>query len=187
MHSTLTKKTPPFYATLCAILLAGAASATEPPVTEGFVNAKVAEVWQRVTTSTGDAQSPPGQADRNLRIGGEIRVQYPRENAGEPETIVGEVLAFEPERMLALRMKQAPTGFPAQAALDGLWTILYLTPSGEDMTHVRIVELGYSDEPAARAAREFVAGANRRLLDTLARQYWPKCARCAAEQDENVE
>ncbi len=179
MHSTPPKKTPPFYATLCAILLAGAASATEPPVTEGFVNAPVAEVWRLVTASTAD------QGDRSLRIGGDIRVQYPQENAKGPETIVSEVLAFEPERMLALRAKQAPTGFPAEAALDGVWTILYLTPSGEDMTHVRIVELGYSDEPAARAAREFFASGHRRLLDTLAKQYWPKCARCAAEQDEN--
>lgn len=187
MLSAPPKKTRPFYATLCAILLAGAANATEPPVTEGFVNAPVAEVWQRVTASTGDARSPSGQADRKLRIGGDIRVQYPQENPGEPETIVSEVLAFEPERMLALRVKQAPTGFPAQAALDGVWTILYLTPSGEDMTHVRIVELGYSDEPAARAAREFLASGHRRMLDTLAKQYWPKCARCAAEPDENVE
>jgi hypothetical protein len=112
---------------------------------------------------------------------------YRSEKTGESETLVSEVLAFEPERMLALRIKQAPASFPPRAVLDGVWTVLYLTPSGEDMTHVRFVELGNSDDPGSNAAREYVAGSHRRMLDTIAKQYWPKCARCAAEQDENLE
>jgi uncharacterized protein YndB with AHSA1/START domain len=191
MHSKRSKKAPPFYATLCAILLTGVAGAAEPQVTEGFVNAPVAEVWRLFTTSTGSAKTGPARVQADLRIGGEIRTHYEPEAASDrAETIVSEILAYEPERMLAFQVKQAPASFPPQAALDGLWTIVYLTPSGEDMTHVRIVGLGYSDEPASRAAREVFASGNRRMLDTIAKQYWPKCARCAAEPqapEENPE
>lgn len=191
MYSKRSKKAQPFYATLCAILLAGAAGAAEPQVTEGFVNAPVAEVWRLFTTSPANAKTGSVRTGATLRIGGEIRVHHDLEGAsGGAETIVSEILAYEPERMLALRVKQAPASFPPRAALDGLWTIVYLTPSGEDMTHVRIVGLGYSDEPASRTAREFFANGNRRMLDTIAKQYWPKCARCAAEPqapDENLE
>lgn len=191
MYSKRSKQTPSFYATLCAILLAGAAGAAEPQVTEGFVNAPVAEVWRLFTTSPDNAKTGSVRTEADLRIGGEIRVHYDPEGAsGGAETIMSEILAYEPERMLALRVKQAPANFPPRAALDGLWTIVYLTPSGEDMTHVRIVGLGYSDEPASQAAREFFANDNRRILDTIAKQYWPKCARCAAEPqapDENLE
>src|SRR5690606_30768740 len=99
-----------------------------------------------------------------------------------------EILAFEPQRMLALRVKRAPASFPQRNALDGLWTVLYFTAAGEDMTHVRIVGLGYSDEPASQAARGFFARSNRSMLDAIAKRYWPKCARCAAEsQGSDVE
>jgi hypothetical protein len=87
--------------------------------------------------------------------------------------------------MLALRVKQAPASFPHREALDGLWTIVYFTASGEDMTHVRIVGLGYSDAPASQAAREFFSNVNRQTLDLIAKQYWPKCARCAAEPQDS--
>lgn len=191
MNSKRSKKTPPFHATLCAILLAATAGAAEPQVTEGFVNAPVAEVWRLFTTSTGDLKIGPARAEAGLGIGGEIRTHHdPAGTLGESETIVSEILAYEPERMLALRVKEAPASFPHRAALDGLWTIVYLTPSGEDMTHVRIVGLGYSDEPASQAAREFFGSSNRQTLDTIAKEYWPMCARCAAEPqapDESAE
>ncbi len=178
-----------FQAGLCAILLATGAVAAEPLVTEGFVNAPVAEVWQLFTTSTGDAKGGVAQAHVDLRIGGEIAAYYGAEGAiGDREPFVNEILAFEPQRMLAVRVKRAPPSFPQRDALDGLWTVLYFTAAGEDMTHVRIVGLGYSDEPASQAAREFFARSNRSMLDAIAKRYWPKCARCAAEsQGSDVE
>lgn len=187
MNPKRPKQALPFWATLCAILLAGVADAAEPQVAEGFVNAPVGEVWRLFTAPTSGAQDGQPRGQHDLRIGGEIRAPYAPENAAEADTAVSEILAYEPERMLALRMKQPPADFPSRAVPDDLWTIVYLTASGEDMTHVRIVQLGYSDEPASRAAREFLAGGHRRMLDTIAKQYWPQCARCAAEQDQNLE
>lgn len=171
-----------FHAGLCAIFLAARAAAAEPQVTEGFINAPVAEVWRLFTTSTGDAEGGAAPVETDLRIGGDIPAYYDAEGKpGHRETFVNEILAFEPQRMLALRVKRAPASFPHREALEGLWTVLYFTASGEDMTHVRIVGLGYSDEPASLAVREFFSRRNRDLLDAIAKRYWPQCARCAAE------
>ena len=155
------------------------AGAAEPQVTEGFVNAPVAEVWSLFTTSEGYLATGVAQADVRLAIGGEIRTHYdPKGKLGDAETIVNEILAYEPERMLTIRIKQAPASFQHRDGVAGHWTVLYFTPAGENMTHVRIVGLGYADTPAAQAAREFFATGNRWTLDHIAKRYWPKCKLC---------
>jgi hypothetical protein len=47
---------------------------------------------------------------------------------------------------------------------------------------VRIVGLGYDDSPESQAMRKFFADGDRWTLDHIAKQYWPKCARCKAEE-----
>jgi uncharacterized protein YndB with AHSA1/START domain len=161
---------------------AAAAWGAEPQVTEGFVNAPVAEVWRLFTTSEGYLATGAAQADVRLAIGGEIRSHYnPDGKLGDAETIVNEILAYEPQRMLTIRIKQAPASFPHRNAVAGTWTVIYFTPSGENMTHVRIVGLGYDDTPASQAMRKFFAEGNRWTLDTVAKRYWPKCKLCEKE------
>lgn len=178
---------------LLAGLNTAALQAAEPQVTEGFVNAPVAEVWRLFTTSEGYKALGPTQAEVDLRVGGTIRSHYgaPADPAsgsdrggklGDPETIVNEILAYDPQRMLAIRISQAPAGFPYPAAKEGTWTVIYFTKSGEDMTHVRIVGLGYRDDPQSQAMRRFFAEGNRWTLDHIAKQYWPKCALCEKEK-----
>lgn len=87
-------------------------------------------------------------AEGDLRIGGEIRTHYkPDGQLGDAEGIVNEILAFEPERMLAIRVKRAPASLPNRDALAGAWRVLYFSPAGENMTHVRVVGPGYNDTP----------------------------------------
>jgi uncharacterized protein YndB with AHSA1/START domain len=161
---------------------AAAAWGAEPQVTEGFVNAPVAEVWRLFTTSEGYLATGAAQADVRLAIGGEIRSHYnPQGKLGDAETIVNEILAYEPERMLTIRIKQAPASFPHRDAVAGTWTVMYFTPAGENMTHVRIVGLGYDDSPASQATRKFFAEGNRWTLDHIAKPYWPKCKLCEKE------
>jgi len=151
----------------------------EPQVTEGFVNAPVAEVWRIFTTSEGFLATGAAQADVRLAIGGEIRSHYnPQGKLGDAETIVNEILAYEPERMLTIRIKQAPASFPHRDAVAGTWTVMYFTPAGENMTQVRIVGLGYNDSPGSQAMRKFFAEGNRWTLDHIAKPYWPKCKLC---------
>jgi uncharacterized protein YndB with AHSA1/START domain len=162
---------------------AAAAWPAEPQVTEGFVNAPVAEVWGLFTTSEGYLATGAVQAEVRLAVGGEIRSHYdPKGKLGDAETIVNEILAYEPQRMLAIRIKQAPASFPHRDAVAGTWTVLYFTAAGENMTHVRIVGLGYDDSPGSQAMRKFFAEGNRWTLDHVAKKYWPKCKLCEKEE-----
>ena len=166
-----------------ATLAIGPVAAAEPQVTEGFVNAPAAEVWRLFTTAEGYKLTGVAQAEVDLRIGGVIRTHYdPKGRLGDPETISNEVLAYEPERMLAIRIKQPPASFPHRDAIDGTWTVIYMNPAGEDMTQVRIIGLGYTDSAQSQAMRKFFADGNRWTLDQIAKRYWPKCAKCMAEE-----
>jgi uncharacterized protein YndB with AHSA1/START domain len=155
-----------------------------PLVTEGFINAPLAEVWSIFTTSEGYRKTGVAHAQVELRIGGEIRTHYdPKGRLGDPETIVNEILAYEPERMLAIRIRQAPASFQHRAAMAGTWTVLYFTPAGDAVTQVRIVGLGYDDSEASQAMRKFFAEGNRWTLDHIGKQYWPQCPRCKKEDE----
>ena len=156
--------------------------AAAPQVTEGFINAPVAEVWRLFTTPDGFKATGVAQADVDLRVGGNIRSHYdPQGRLGDPATIVNEILAFDPQRMLAMRIRQAPDSFPHRTAIEGTWTVIYFTPSGTEMTHVKIIGLGYNDTPASQALRAFFEKGNRWTLDHLAKPYAPQCARCKNE------
>jgi uncharacterized protein YndB with AHSA1/START domain len=165
-----------------------AAWAAEPQVTEGFVNAPVGEVWRLFTSPEGYKAMGAAQADVRLAIGGEIRSHIdPQGTLGDPETIVNEILAYEPQRMLAIRVRQAPASFPHRDAVAGTWTVISMNAAGENMTQVRIVGLGYDDTPASQAARRFFTEGNRWSLDQLAKRYWPKCKLCEKENGKASE
>jgi hypothetical protein len=55
------------------------------------------------------------------------------------------------------------------------------------MTQVRVVGLGYTDDPESKAMREFFEKGNRATLDHMAKPYWPKCAHCQAEAEQQGE
>jgi uncharacterized protein YndB with AHSA1/START domain len=168
--------------TLWALLMVTAARAADPQVTEGFINAPVAEVWRLFTTSEGYKATGVAHAEVDLRIGGTIRSNYDKTGAlGDPNTIVNEILAYDPERMLTIRIKEAPANFPYRNAMKTAWTVIYFSPSGQDMTHVRIVGLGYTDDTESQAMRKFFEHGNRVTLDHLAKPYWPQCALCKKE------
>jgi len=167
-----------------AVLFGYPAAAAEPQVTEGFINTSPAEVWRMFTTAEGYKQTGAAQAEVDLKIGGLIRSHYdPKGKLGDSETIVNEILAYEPERMLAMRIKQPPASFPYKDAVAGTWTVIYMNPAGDGMTQVRIIGLGYTDAPQSQAMRKFFSEGNRKTLDHLAKPYWPKCAKCVAEED----
>lgn len=166
-----------------AWLWSHAVLAAEPQVTEGFINASPPEVWRIFTTAEGYKQTGVAYADVDFKIGGTIRTHYDSKGRlGDANTIVNEILAYEPERMLSIRIKQAPADFKYPDAIAGTWTVIYLTPAGDNMTQVRIVGLGYTDAPRSQAMRKFFADGNRWTLDHIAKPYWPKCAKCVAEE-----
>jgi len=159
------------------------AAAAEPQVTEGFINASPAEVWRIFTTAEGYKLTGAALAEVDLKIGGLIRAHYnPKGQLGAAETIVNEILAYEPERMLSIRIKQPPVGFPYKDAVAGTWTVIYMNPAGDNMTQVRIIGLGYTDAPQSQAMRKYFAEGNRWTLDHIGKRYWPKCPKCVADE-----
>jgi uncharacterized protein YndB with AHSA1/START domain len=167
---------------ICTLLPFPGALAAEPLVTEGFINAPLADVWRLFTTADGLVQTGAVRADVELRLGGAIRLQHAAPN-GRVDLEAYEILAYEPQRMLALRLTQPPAGVPDKDAMQGLWTVIYFTPSGQDMTHVRIVGLGYTDSPGSQAARAFFERQTRDRLDRIAKPYWPQCELCKREAE----
>ena len=176
------------FVTICLALSLTATSiatarAADAQVTEGFINTTPAEVWRMFTTAEGFKLTGVALAEVDLKIGGLIRTHYDAKGQlGDPQTIVNEILAYEPERMLAIRIKQAPQGFPYQESVAGTWTVIYMNPAGDNMTQVRIIGLGYTDQPQSQAMRKFFSEGNRWTLDHMAKRYWPKCAKCVADE-----
>jgi uncharacterized protein YndB with AHSA1/START domain len=168
---------------LAAVSLMGnGAFASDAQVTEGFINLPVTEVWKLFTTAEGYKKTGVADAEVDLRIGGAIRSHYdPKGRLGDSETIVNEILAFDPERMLTMRIKQAPASFPHKDVAGDIWTVIYFTAAGAGMTQVKIVGLGYTSDPKSQALRHFFEAGNKATLDRIAKQYWPQCALCKQE------
>jgi uncharacterized protein YndB with AHSA1/START domain len=170
---------------LCAVLLLSGsnpwrASAASPPsanpagvplVVEGDVPAPPEEVWRLYTTRQGVQEWMAAQADLPLSPGALWRTRYAAGGTlGDRKTIVNELLAFEPNRMFAIRVARAPEGFPWPELVKRAWTVVYLAPVSGG-THLRIVGLGYPDTEEGRKLRSFFEKGNawelRRLREHL--------------------
>src|SRR6185436_3741353 len=74
-------------------------------VNEGTVNGPINEVWKVWSTSEGYKAVGVALADVDLRVGGLIRSRYAADGTlGDDQTIENEILAFEPPRMIAIRI-----------------------------------------------------------------------------------
>lgn len=147
--------------------------ALPPQVVEADVNGPVAEVWKVFSTADGFKKLGVAQCEFDLRIGGLIRTHYdPNGVLGDDGTIENEVLAYEPERMIAIRIHQPPKGFPfAPETWKNTWSVITLTDLGAGRTHVRIAGMGYTDSPDSRKMREFFAGGNAWVMQFLQKQF----------------
>jgi uncharacterized protein YndB with AHSA1/START domain len=166
---------------LCLVpsLLAAAARQTEPVaprmapdveplVTEGVVQAPVAEIWRVFTTGEGYKALGVAKAEIDLRPGGLIRSTY---DAAKPldgdAAIQTEILAYEPMRMIATRIHRPPNGFPFKEAWRSVWTVVSLADLGGGRTNVRVAMMGYGQDPESQSMREFFRNGNAWVLKTL--------------------
>ena len=156
-----------------------------PLVTEAIINAPVSEVWRLFTTREGLESWMVAHAEIELKVGGLMRTQYdPKGALGDPNTIVNEVLSFEPERMLSIRVQQAPANFPLPQAVRRMWTVIYFQPLEPGMTNVRVVGLGFGEDADSHKLREYFRKGNAETLEQLQKRYWPSCALC--EKDPSL-
>lgn len=156
-------------------LLAGAIQATaeeDSIVTEGEINAPVAEVWAAWATSAGLKSWLAPHADIDLRIDGLMRSNYnPNGSLGDAGTIENRVLAYEPERMLTIRVAKAPEDFPFKANIGDMWTVLYLQPAPHGKTLLRIVGLGFGADEESQRMKNFFKQGNAFTLVQLQKKF----------------
>lgn len=164
-----------------------APQAPEPQVTEASITAPVADVWRLFTTSEGYKVLGPHKAEVDLRIGGTICAHYdPKGNLGDPETVINEILAYDPERMLAIRNLKPPASFLYPQERKGTWTVIYFTPLSDSTTQIRIVDFGYRDDERSQAMRRLFAEGNRWTLDNIIKRYQPPCASGKKEKEQEA-
>lgn len=143
-----------------------------PIVSEGVVDAPPAEVWRAWTTAEGLRSWLAPLADIDLRLDGLMRANYnPQGTLGDEGTIENRVLAFEPERMLAIKVDRPPKSFPFQNAVRTMWTVIYFVGEGGNRTLVRAVSLGFTDDPESAGMRDFFQKGNDATLAALRNRF----------------
>lgn len=149
-----------------------AAPDTSPQVTEGVVNAPVAEVWRVFTTNEGFKNLGVAKAEIDFRVGGLMRSHYnPNGVIGDEGTIQNQIIAYEPEHMLAFRIHQPPKGFPFAEAWKNTWSVVTLTDMGNGTTHVRLAGVGYDATEESQKMREFFKAGNAYVMKLLQSKY----------------
>jgi uncharacterized protein YndB with AHSA1/START domain len=139
---------------------------------EGIVEAPLGDVWAAWTTDEGLRAWLAPHADIELQVGGQLRANYAAAGVlGDAQTIEHTILAFEPQRMLSIRVSAAPHDFPFPNAIADMWTVIYFEPSGPDRTQVRIVSLGFGADEESQAMRAFFEHGNAATLAQLQRLF----------------
>lgn len=137
-------------------------------VHEGVVNAAVSDVWKIWSTAEGYKRLGPQLVDIDLRIGGVIRSKYEKTGTlDDDNTIVNRIMAFEPERMMAIRIDRTPAGFPFKEAWKQTWTVITMTPVNARQTHLRIASLGFGNDAESVKMRQFFEAGNAATLKLL--------------------
>lgn len=164
----------------CLILLAFAFFTSQPAravdsiSVEGVVDAPVATVWKAWTTTEGLKAWVAPHVDIDLRLDGLMRTNYdPKGTLGDTNTIENRVLAYEPERMLAIRVAKAPANFPFKAKVGEMWTVLYFQPTADGKTSLRIVGLGFGSDEESQKMKEFFRQGNAFTLAQVQKHFAP--------------
>lgn len=141
-------------------------------VNEGDLSAPVAAVWNVWTSGEGYKAVGVAKADVDLRIGGLIRSHYAAAGVlGDDGTIENRILAYEPGRMIAIRINRPPKSFPFREAWKNTWTVITLTDLGNQRTRLRIASMGFGTDEESEAMRRFFEKGNAATLTTLQRYF----------------
>jgi uncharacterized protein YndB with AHSA1/START domain len=146
-------------------------------VNEGTVNAPVAAVWNVWSTSEGFKLLGVAHAEVDFRVGGLIRSRYGATGVlGDEETIENRILAYEPRRMVAIRIERTPKSFPFKNAWKQVWTVVTLTDAGDNRTHLRFASMGFGSDEESLAMRRFFEAGDAATLKTIQRHFESQAA-----------
>jgi len=139
-----------------------------PQVTDAVVEAPPSAVWTAWTTKEGRESWELAHAEVDLKVGGRMLAHYDAKGKiGDPNTIENIILAFEPNRMLAIRVGKPPEKFPFKEAIKTVWHVIYLEDAGPGRTRVRVVGLGYGSDEESKKMRGFFAQGNAYTLKKM--------------------
>ncbi|HRK30442.1 MAG TPA: SRPBCC domain-containing protein [Tepidisphaeraceae bacterium] len=142
----------------------------ETLTTETIIHAPAEEIFECFTTGPGFCKAM-GVADAKVdfRVGGQIRSAYrPGTDLDSDQAIVNTILAYEPNRMLALKAT-APAGAPewlVKICQTG-WSVITLEPLTPAITRVRVVGMGYQPGEAFDTAYQFFMQGNTATLQHM--------------------
>jgi len=154
--------------------LAGGPKEDNPLVHEGVVAAPLKDVWAAFTTGKGQESWMVAHSEIELKIGGLMRTHYdPKGTLGDPNTIENEIICYDPERMLSIKVTKVPKGFPFPNAVRGMWTVIYFEAQGPRATRVRMVGLGFGDDDESKKMRAFFDRGNAFTLKKLQERFAP--------------
>eukprot|EP00913_Durusdinium_trenchii_P023462 g22040.t1 len=132
------------------------------------VDAEVARVWKAFTTDKGLRSWMAPVVEFELKLGGKMKANYnPKGKIGDETTIENTVLAYDPQRMLALKATKFPKGFPFKEAAGSAWSVFYFTSLPSKRTRITVVGNGYTESEQSKKMRSFFATANKYSLDKL--------------------
>lgn len=156
--------------TMLFALLGAAMAVGQAPTffVEGVIDAPVAEVWKVFSTSEGYKAVGVALAEVDFRVGGTIRSRYRADGVlGDDETIENQIMAYEPLRMVAMRIQKPPKTFPFPQAWKQGWTVLTLTDLGEGRTHLRAASVDFGTDEESQGMRRFFERGNQQTIETL--------------------
>lgn len=108
-----------------------------------IIHAPPSAVWAALNSAEGWRSWAAPVAQVDFRVGGVIETSYNAQaHIGDRANIRNEIVAYVPERMLAIRNVQAPPGFEPAAAFQRTVTVIELAPTA-DGTRVTLTNVGY--------------------------------------------
>lgn len=133
------------------------------------IDAPVERVWQAFTTTAGFRSWAAPVAVVDFRLGGVIEAAYdPKGRIGAPGNIKNKIVAYVPQRMLALRNVQAPPKLPFDAAtFQKIHTVNFFEPITSSRTRVTVTQPAFGKGPAYDGVYKFFEAGNRWSLEQL--------------------
>jgi uncharacterized protein YndB with AHSA1/START domain len=141
-------------------------------VTEAMVDAPLDAVWDAMTTKAGLESWNVAHAEVDLRVGGKMLTHYQADGKiGDPNTIENIVLAVDPKHMYAIQVGSPPEKFPFKEAVKKVWHVIYLDEVGPRQTRVRVVGVGYGNDPESKKLRGFFEKGNAYTMQKLQQKF----------------
>ncbi|MFN8284311.1 MAG: SRPBCC domain-containing protein [Chitinophagales bacterium] len=133
---------------------------------EIIINAPVAEVWKKWSTTEGIVSFFAPKADIELAIGGKFELYFMLDNPyGEQGSEDCKVLSFLPEKMLSFSWN-APPQFPT-VRKQHHWYVLEFDAINKNETQLQLTGIGWQNSEEWNAVYDYFDAAWSRVLDNL--------------------